>query len=157
MRDMSISLVITRAVPADIPQLCLLLEQLFTQEAEFEADHPAQERGLAAVINSQEIGDILVARHSGEVIGMVNILYTISTALGGRVGILEDMVVLPSWRGSGVGSKLLRHAIESARNSGCKRITLLTDSDNDSAQRFYQRHGFSRSSMAVFRMLLDAD
>ncbi len=152
---MSISLEITRAVAEDIPELCLLLEQLFTQEGEFEPDHLAQERGLAAVINSQEIGDILVARHSGEVIGMVNILYTISTALGGRVGILEDMVVLPNWRGSGVGSKLLGHAIESARNSGCKRITLLTDSDNDGAQRFYQRHGFSRSSMVVFRMLLD--
>jgi GNAT superfamily N-acetyltransferase len=154
---MSISSEITRAAPEDIPELCLLLDQLFTQEAEFEPDHLAQVRGLEIIINNQDVGDILVARHSGKVVAMVNVLYTVSTALGGRVGILEDMVVLASYRESGVGSKLLCYAIEFARNNGCKRISLLTDSDNDGAQRFYQRHGFSRSSMVLFRMLLDTD
>jgi len=46
---------ITQAVTADIPELCILLDSLFTQEVEFESNHEAQVRGLNTVINSQEI------------------------------------------------------------------------------------------------------
>ena len=99
----------------------------------------------------------MVARRSGEIIGMVNLLYTVSTALGGRVALLEDMVVSPKARGLGVGSKLINQSIEFAKENGCKRITLLTDHDNEGSHRFYQRHGFSRSSMVVFRRSLDGE
>ena len=85
---------------------------------------------------------------------MVNLLYTISTALGDRVALLEDMVVSPNVRGSGVGSLLLKQAIQFARLDDCKRITLLTDRANESAQRFYQRHGFSFSAMIPPRLSL---
>ena len=139
---------------SDIPALCDLLESLFNQEAEFESNQDAQIRGLKSVIENADVGDILVARDNGRVIAMVNILYTISTALGARVGILEDMVVSKARRGSGIGSELLEKALKFAREKGCQRITLLTDHDNDSAQRFYQRHGFSLSTMVVFRKSL---
>lgn len=88
---------------------------------------------------------------------MVNLLYTISTALGERVAILEDMVVSPSARSLGLGSALLEHAIDHARRQGCRRITLLTDAHNLDAQRFYARHGFARSSMLPMRLALDFD
>jgi ribosomal protein S18 acetylase RimI-like enzyme len=65
------------------------------------------------------------------------------------------MVVSPDARGSGVGSRLLEKAIQFARLNGCKRITLLTDRDNESAQRFYQRHGFGLSAMIPLRLLLN--
>ncbi|CUS41282.1 GCN5-related N-acetyltransferase [hydrothermal vent metagenome] len=83
---------------------------------------------------------------------MVNVLFTVSTALGARVAIFEDMIVSPEVRGSGVGSKLLEYAISSAQVCGCKRITLLTDSDNISAQRFYAKHGFEKSAMIPLRL-----
>lgn len=146
---------ITRAVVDDIPLLCALLHALFSREAEFEPDHDAQARGLAAIIDDPAVGDILVARESGRVLGMINILYTVSTALGGPVAVFEDMIVSPASRGAGIGTALLGHAIELARSKGCRRITLLTDSDNDAAHRFYLRQGFSRSSMVAFRLLLD--
>jgi ribosomal protein S18 acetylase RimI-like enzyme len=85
---------------------------------------------------------------------MVNLLYTVSTALGARVALLEDMVVAPQARGRGLGSALLTHAIAHARSQGCRRITLLTDGVNDSAQRFYARHGFTGSGMVPMRMSL---
>ena len=141
----------TTAISSDIPQLCTLLDALFAQEAEFKPDHGAQSRGLSAIIDNADVGDILVAHAAGQIIGMVNLLYTVSTALGERVAILEDMVTAPTHRGLGVGSKLLKYALEFAQDKGCKRITLLTDHDNESAHRFYQRHDFERSSMVTFR------
>ena len=145
---------ITPANISDIPALCDLLGILFSQEADFKPNHEAQSRGLARIISSPEIGLIVVARQANQIIGMVNLLYTVSTALGDRVALLEDMVVSPNARGSGVGSRLLEQAIQFARANGCKRITLLTDSTNKSAQRFYQKHGFGFSAMIPLRLAL---
>jgi GNAT superfamily N-acetyltransferase len=145
---------ITPAHTSDIPALCALLDILFSQEADFKPNHEAQNRGLARIISSPEIGLIIVARQDSQVVGMANLLYTVSTALGDRVALLEDMVVSPGVRGAGVGSQLLEHAIQFARLNGCKRITLLTDRTNESAQRFYQRHGFGFSAMIPLRLSL---
>ena len=91
----------------------------------------------------------------GRIVGMVNLLYTISTALGRRVAILEDMIVDPNFRASGFGAVLLEAAIQQATKEGCGRITLLTDHDNTRAIRFYERKGFIQSPMIPLRLLLN--
>ena len=143
---------ITPATLDDLPALCALLTALFTQEAEFKPDEAAQRRGLARIIGDDQIGLIVVARQGGQVVGMVNLLYTVSTALGERVALLEDMVVDPLCRGAGLGATLLQGAIALARQHGCRRITLLTDGDNVAAQRFYEQNGFKPSSMVPYRL-----
>lgn len=146
---------ITKATKDDIPSLCELLRLLFAQEAEFRPDQSLQSAGLRQIIDFSERGQILVLREGASVIGMVNLLFTISTALGGRAAILEDMVVHPDHRGGGAGSKLLQVAIDFAKSAGCRRITLLTDQANRSAQKFYQRHGFFLSEMVPMRLPLE--
>ena len=147
---------ISPATLSDIPQLCDLLELLFSEEAEFHPNRAVQSAGLRQIMESPDRGQILVLRNTTSVIGMVNLLFTISTALGGRVAILEDMVIHPAQRGNGGGSRLLQAAINVARSAECRRITLLTDRTNESAQRFYQRHGFTSSEMIPMRLLLSA-
>lgn len=146
---------VTPATVADIPALCELLDLLFTQEAEFTPDREAQLRGLRAIVDDPEVGSILVARDGDDVLGMVNLLWTVSTALGARVALLEDMVTRPEARGRGIGGELLEAAVRYARDQGCRRITLLTDADNDRAQAFYRHHGFVESPMLPFRRLLE--
>jgi GNAT superfamily N-acetyltransferase len=146
---------INLATTADIPALSGLLSLLFAQEAEFAPDAAAQQRGLAAIIDEPAVGAILVARDGPVVIGMVNLLFTVSTALGARVALLEDMVVAAKARNRGVGGALLREAIAYARGQGCRRITLLTDADNVRAQAFYRAQGFAMSPMVPLRLALD--
>jgi len=145
---------ITPATKNDIPQLVSLLGILFSQEADFRPDADKQARGLSQIIDSPQAGIILVARDGNEIVGMVNLLFTISTAEGGPVCWLEDMVVRPEQRGSGLGSRLLEAAIAHARAHGFLRITLLTDKDNSGARRFYQRNGFIESGMMALRLSL---
>jgi len=145
---------IEKATPADIPALSELLSALFSQEAEFTPNSEAQAKGLNQIIGNPEVGAVLVAREGGQVVGMVNLLFTVSTALGGQVALLEDMVVSSQARGAGVGSELLDQAISFARAQGCKRITLLTDRENESAQRFYDKKGFVVSGMVPMRRSL---
>jgi GNAT superfamily N-acetyltransferase len=145
---------IEKAKLEDINALCDLLTLLFSQEVEFKPDPDLQTKGLRMILNNPELGVILLARNDNRVVGMVNLLFSVSTALGAKVAILEDMVVIPTERGSGVGSRLLNAAINTARENGCQRITLLTDSDNEAAHRFYEKQGFVRSAMLPFRLML---
>jgi GNAT superfamily N-acetyltransferase len=44
--------------------------------------------------------------------------------------------------GQGIGSRLIKLAIEEAQLHGCLRVWLITSNDNFKAIRFYQRRGF---------------
>lgn len=144
-----------QATRDDIPALSRLLGTLFAQEAEFTPDYSAQARGLASIIDHPVVGHILLAERNKRTVGMVNVLYTISTALGEPVALFEDIVVDPKLRGQGIGSQLMEQAIAFAHSKGCRRITLLLDADNDSAKKFYLSHGFSHSNMVTMRLLLN--
>jgi ribosomal protein S18 acetylase RimI-like enzyme len=138
----------------DLPQLIELLHVLFTQEHELAPDAEKQRRGLSRILGDPAAGRIYVARDGARVLGMVSILKSVSTAEGGPVGLLEDLVVRPECRGRGVGAKLLAYAIAQAQADGLLRLILLTDGDNVKAQRLYERAGFARSGMLPMRLRL---
>lgn len=148
-------MIIDSATTSDIMELSHLLSLLFSQEAEFVPNLELQQRGLARIIDNPEVGAVLVAREGDKIIGMLSLLFTVSTALGERVALLEDMVVSPAGRGMGVGTKLLSEAISYSRMQFCKRITLLTDQSNEIAQKFYAKQGFVMSGMVPMRLLLE--
>ena len=138
----------------DAARCAELLGILFSQEDEFTANAEVQSRALSMIIRNPELGRIFVGEIDGVIQGMVMLLFTVSTFLGHKAALLEDMVIAPAWRGKGLGTRLLDHAVDFAFREGFGRITLLTDRDNDAAQQFYRKQGFSKSEMVVFRMLL---
>jgi GNAT superfamily N-acetyltransferase len=145
---------VDEATASDLPQLADLLSILFTQEADFQPDREKQIRGLRLIVGAPDRGRIFLARLGGEVVGMVSLLFTISTVEGAAVCWLEDMIVRPDQRGKGLGARLLQHAVAYAKTHGFARITLLTDRINDRAIRFYEQHGFRRSEMIPLRRQL---
>lgn len=145
---------VSTASEQDIPALCELLGLLFNQETEFHPDSTAQQCGLREIICNPSIGQILVARSVAAPVGMVNLLFSISTALGARVAWLEDLIVHPDWRMQGIGSALLQTALDHCHGQNVRRITLLTDADNLAAQRLYRAQGFYPSPMVAMRCAL---
>lgn len=138
----------------DLPQLVELLGFLFAQEVDFHPDTALQTEGIRRILDNPHVGRILVYRDNGRAVGLVNLLFTVSTALGAKVAMLDDIVVHPGHRGNGIGSQLIRAAIDLCIAEGCARIHLHTDHDNHGAQRLYERHGFKRSSMLSMRLHL---
>ena len=139
----------------DLPELAELLNDLFTQDIEFVPDLKKQKLGLEAIINNPGIGEILVIKGGGKILGMVSLLYSISTALGGKVAILEDMIIHKDYREKGLGKELLSEAINFSKERNCLRMTLLTDFNNDVAIKFYQQFGFKKSEMIPMRLVFD--
>ena len=64
---------------------------------------------------------------------------------------IEDVVVDAAARGQGVGSALVRAAIERARNMGCRSVDLTSRPSRDDANRLYQTLGFVRRQTNVYR------
>jgi GNAT superfamily N-acetyltransferase len=147
-------LVVEEAKITDIADLVDLLAVLFSQEVEFVPQSDLQRAGLQSIIEDASIGKIFVLKEDDAIIGMVSLLWSISTALGGKVAFLEDMIVNPLYRGRGGGTLLMKYATTYAQKCECKRITLLTDSDNHVAHQFYQQLGFKKSLMQPMRLIL---
>jgi ribosomal protein S18 acetylase RimI-like enzyme len=142
------------AAQKDLPRLVELLGILFESEAEFSADAGKQRNALQSILADPAKGKIFVAREGRDVLAMASLLYTVSTAEGGKAALFEDLVVAPEHRKRGIGAALLKHVVEQARAEGVLRITLLTDMQNERAQAMYRRVGFVGSPMKPMRLKL---
>ena len=140
------------ATTKDLPQMVELLGVLFTDEAEFQPDPGKQKRALEAILANPGIGKLFVAREGKRVIAMASLLYTVSTAEGGKAAWFEDLVVHPEERKRGIGEALLKQVVAQARAEGVLRITLLTVMQNERAQAMYRRVGFVGSPMKPMRL-----
>ena len=149
---MSENIVIEPATEADLDELSLLLGELFAQESDFRPDKNKQLRGLRLIFEQPSRGRVFVLRRDGAIVGMINLLFTISTAEGGFVMLLKDLVVHKQYQGHGYGAKLLNYAIDFAKKKNFLRITLLTDRPENVAQEFFRHHGFVESSMIPMRL-----
>lgn len=142
---------ITPATVDDLDALADLLHALFTLESDFKPEREKQLRGLSLILEHPQIGQLFVARAGGAVAGMANALITVSTAEGGPVVLLEDVIVDEAYRGQQIGRRLVEHVCDWAARAGMPRVTLLADKDNAPALAFYERLGFERSAMRVLR------
>ncbi|WP_018952517.1 GNAT family N-acetyltransferase [Thioalkalivibrio sulfidiphilus] len=138
------------AVADDIPAMVELLAQLFSIEQDFVPDAEKQGRGLALLLG-QPGAHVLVAEREGRVVGMISVQTLVSTAEGGPVGLVEDLVVGEGHRGEGIGGRLLQGMEACAREMGLSRLQLLADMDNTSALDFYTRRGWRRTSLMALR------
>jgi ribosomal protein S18 acetylase RimI-like enzyme len=140
------------ATAKDLQQLVELLGELFAQEAEFHPDASKQKQALEAILGNPALGRLYVAREGRRVLAMASLLYTVSTAEGGKAAWFEDLVVHPDERNRGIGEALLKHVVAQAKADGVRRITLLTDMQNERAQAMYRRVGFVGSPMRPMRL-----
>ncbi len=139
------------ATTDDLEPMADLLAELFTLESDFKPERRKQIAGLRLILNNREVGQLFVLRVDGRVAGMANALFTVSTAEGRRVILLEDVIVKSAYRGTGLGRRLVEHILAWAAANGLPRVTLLADKDNAPALAFYERLGFEHAAMRVLR------
>jgi N-acetylglutamate synthase-like GNAT family acetyltransferase len=139
----------------DLPALTELVMTLFGGSGDFTPDEALQTRGLQLILEQPSRGRILVVRNDDQIFGMVNLLFTISTARGGFVILMEDVVIHPDHRGQGYGTMLVDYVTEFARKKQFKRITILTDRISAESQEFFKKQGFDDSNMIPMRKIID--
>lgn len=89
---------------------------------------------------------LVVADRNDEVIGTLQL--TIIPGLsrrGSTRGLIEAVRVAAPARGSGLGSTLVRWAVEESRTRGCTLVQLTSDKSRTEAHRFYTNLGFTNT------------
>lgn len=92
---------------------------------------------------------LLMAVVEGEIAGTY--VLQVMEKLGKRgtpAGVVEDVAVLPSRQGHGIGRAMMEHARDACRRAGCYKMALSSNLRREDAHRFYdslgfERHGFS--------------
>jgi GNAT superfamily N-acetyltransferase len=80
----------------------------------------------------------------GAAVGFATIYWAWTTLSAARIGIMNDLYVAPSARGSGLAVDLIEACLEESRRHGAKQLSWQTAKDNARAQRVYERIGATR-------------
>lgn len=146
------SLSVRPARYSDLEDMTILLQGLFAIEADFTPDPARQRRGLERLLDGcGKHRAILVADIDARVVGMATIQSLISTAEGGPVGLVEDVVVHEAYRGRGIGRQLMAGLAAWAAKHGLARLQLLADRKNRAALDFYRRIGWQPTDLVCLR------
>lgn len=135
--------VVNKVTDEDVTAINRLLPQLSKSAAPLDA-------GALTRVANWEGNSLLLARASGEIIGMLT-LVTFAIPTGLRAWI-EDVVVDESARGQGVGAALTKEAIRLARAAGARTIDLTSRPSRQSANRLYERLGFQARETRTYRL-----
>lgn len=100
--------------------------------------------GLRGLLLQPERGAVLLARAGETAVGLAVLAHTWTVEHGGLVTWLDELYVIPAWRGQGIGGRLLDAAIELARTEGCIAIELEVEASHARATALYERAGFTR-------------
>ena len=60
----------------------------------------------------------------------------------GAYGEINEIYIVPEWRGKGIGKILMKHAEDWFRNKGIKTVRVEALATNEKALAFYRKHGF---------------
>jgi GNAT superfamily N-acetyltransferase len=101
--------------------------------------------------------EAVIAYADGNPVGLAIWFHNYSTFLGRRGLYLEDLFVLPEWRGHGIGKALLVHLAGIAVARGCGRMEWSVLDWNEPAIGFYKSLGaVPMDEWTVFRLTGDA-
>ena len=121
-----------------------LILQFIRELADYEQMLPevvATEELLREWIFEKQKAEVIFAQAEGETVGFALFFHNFSTFLG-RAGLyLEDLFVIPEYRGKGYGKALLRRLAQIARERGCGRMEWWCLDWNRPSIEFYRALG----------------
>ncbi|MGF1569951.1 MAG: GNAT family N-acetyltransferase [Nodosilinea sp.] len=132
---------ISLATPDQFPALVTLFEaQLLEHGIHSSVD--ALMDTCQLIHNHSEYGFILVATRDGLIVGVAYASSVLSLEHGGWSGWLDELYVLPEWRGHGIGTRLLDAVITGAIERGWIALDLEVDIGHQRAVSLYASRGF---------------
>ena len=89
--------------------------------------------------------NIYVAEIDNKIVGTFALAIMDNLAhMGSKSGLIEDVVVLHSLQGKGIGKKMMQFAIETCKEKLCYKVCLSSNLKRENAHIFYERIGFKK-------------
>ena len=136
---------IHRAGLGDLDELLVLMRGYcdFYEVAPSDADLLALSRALIDDPYHEGV-QLLVRDGEGAAVGFATIYWSWSTSEACRIGVMNDLFVAETARGSGAADRLIEACRAECAQRGARRLTWQTAADNLRAQAVYDRVGGTR-------------
>jgi ribosomal protein S18 acetylase RimI-like enzyme len=116
------------------------LEHLFLQHSNLPLERSEILRKVLKDANSE----LIVSEANGEVVGFIFQIFILDPFHGGVNSYIMNLFIRESYRDIGIGSQLIKKALENAEKRGVIEVHVDTEEDNVNAIKFYEKHGFRK-------------
>jgi GNAT superfamily N-acetyltransferase len=140
------------ATKADLASIVRLLanDDLGSQRERDEDPLPESYYSAYDDINKDPNHELIVAEKSGEVIGSAHLMYLPSISYQGSLRAqIESVRIDTRYQSRGIGSQMMKWAIEHAKARGAHLVQLTTHKPREDAHRFYERLGFKGTHLGM--------
>jgi len=134
---------IRKAREKDSSQFLSLLRALADFEKLNPPDRNAEKRILVDIFAKRRLG-LFVAQDNDKLVGYALYFFSYSSFLAKPTLYLEDIFVLESHRGKGIGNQLFRRCAGEAVSTDCGRMEWAVLTWNQNAMAFYEKIGARR-------------
>jgi GNAT superfamily N-acetyltransferase len=135
------SIRIVPAQAADAPVILRMINALAEYEQLTHEVTATEDDLRQSLFGPRPAGEVVLAYDGQTPIGFALFFHNFSTFIGRHGLYLEDLFVVPEWRGKGVGKLLLAHVAAIAESRNCGRMEWTVLDWNESAIAFYRRMG----------------
>ena len=140
---MTESLILRDATAADLPAIVAMLADDKLGSTREDPEDLAPYEAAFAEVEADPNQRLIVAERAGTAVGTFQLSIIPGVAQRGlKRAMIESVRVAATERGSGLGTQMMRWAIEEARNAGCQQVQLTSNAQRPDAHRFYERLGF---------------
>lgn len=140
---MNISIVASSDLPALVPLMRAYCD--FYEVAPSDDALTAISSTLIAEPDTQGV-QFIARDDAGQSIGFATLYWSWSTTSGGRIGIMYDLFVAESGRGSGAAQALIAACADATKSHGGVELVWQTALDNARAQSVYDKTGAIKST-----------
>ncbi|MHC8323187.1 GNAT family N-acetyltransferase [Pseudomonas sp. GB2N2] len=128
-----------RQVTADDHAAWLPLWQAYLRFYKTELPEAVTDSSWQRMLDANEPTHAALAWADGKAVGMVHFIYHRSNWAIENSCYLQDLLVVPETRGTGVGRKLIEFVYATAKADGCNKVHWLTHETNATAIQLYER------------------
>jgi len=140
------------ATLADLPPIVQMLadDHLGNQRERVESPLPASYYSAFEQITKDPNHELIVAEQNGQVMGTLHLIFLPSVSYqGGLRAQVESVRIDKRFQSQGIGSEMMKWAMERARRRGAHVVQLTTHKSRVDAHRFYERLGFRGSHLGM--------
>lgn len=150
-------MLIRSAIPTDVPTIIALIRALAEYEKLSHEVVLDEANFHEHLFGPRPFAEVLIAEDDARTVGFALFFHNYSTFLG-RPGIyLEDLFVLPEFRGRGIGKALLSRLAQLACERACGRLEWAVLDWNEPSIRFYESLGaVAKREWIIYRTTGDA-
>ena len=125
-------------------------DELGSQREKYVSPLPDEYYAAFEQIQNDRNHELIVTETNGEVIGTLHLMFLPSISYrGGLRAQIESVRVDRKYQNKGIGSQMMRWAMQRAKDRGAHIVQLTTHTSREDAHRFYERLGFKKSHVGM--------